>query len=193
MKEKQVSWWCSLKPGFACFNLLWLESATTPNLSEKKNWLQHSFWILFSLDLWCSNRFNYTYYSSNCPIWYDVWPMDKNTACRLNKSTSAYCKSKLQRKKNWRKKKKKSASTRHWFDDSYMFIIIRNELVYYLSPVLTPRPPPIYPPDHPAAPSRDYLQTNYLLKPTKRPSTFDIVSPTPRGKRNNWPPYYSLD
>ena len=69
-----------------------------------------------------------------------------------------------------------------------MFIIIRNELVYYLSPVLTPSPPPIYPPDHPAAPSRDYLQTNYLLKPTKRPSTFDIVSPTPRGKRNNCPP-----
>jgi len=32
---------------------------------------------------------------------------------------------------------KKSESTRHWFDDSYMFIIIRNELVYYLSPVLS--------------------------------------------------------
>ena len=67
MKEKQVSWWCSLKPGFACFNLLWLDSATTPNLSEKTD---HSFWILFSLDLWCSNRFNYTYYSSNCPM---IW------------------------------------------------------------------------------------------------------------------------
>jgi hypothetical protein len=44
--------------------------------------------------------------------------------------------------------KKKSESTRHWFDDSYMFIIIRNELVYYLSPVLSL--PTINPPDHPA-------------------------------------------
>jgi len=38
-----------------------------PKSLWKKNWL-HSFWIMFSLDLWCSNRFNYTYYSSNCPM-----------------------------------------------------------------------------------------------------------------------------
>ena len=45
-----------------------------PKSLWKKNWL-HSFWILFSLDLWCSNRFNYTYYSSNCPndMMSDLW------------------------------------------------------------------------------------------------------------------------
>jgi len=52
-----------------------------------------------------------------------IWPMER-PAC---KATA----------------KKKSESTRHWFDDSYMFIIIRNELVYYLSPVLSSPPRPI--------------------------------------------------
>lgn len=64
-------------------------------------------------------------------------------------------------------------------------------------PCWPPPPPsnaPIYPPwSSSRPPSLDYLQTNYLLKPTKRPSTFDIVAPVPRGKRNNCPPYYSLD
>jgi hypothetical protein len=82
-----------------------LDSATTPNLSEKKTDYTPSE-ILFSLDLWCSTRLNYTYYSSNCPIDMMSKPMDKIQPAELNKSTTAYCKAKLQRKKKKLKKKK---------------------------------------------------------------------------------------
>jgi hypothetical protein len=83
-----------------------LDSATTPNLSEKKTDYTPSE-ILFSLDLWCSTRLNYTYYSSNCPIDMMSKPMDKIQPAELNKSTTAYCKAKLQRKKKLKKKKEK--------------------------------------------------------------------------------------
>jgi len=133
----------ALKPGFACFNLLWLDSATTPNLSEKKL----TTLLLKSCSVSISGvRIDSIIHTTAAIVrWYDVWPMDKiPIACRLNNRPRHIAKQNCKEKKIEEKKRKNRH--RPVIDSMIVICLLLSETSLFTTCLPCWPPAPIYPP-----------------------------------------------
>jgi len=141
--ERKTSWWCSLKPGFACFNLLWLDSATTPNLSGKKTDYTPSESCSVSISGVRIDSIIHT--TAAIVLWYDVWPMDKiPIACRLNNRPRHIAKQNCKEKKIEEKKRKNRH--RPVIDSMIVICLLLSETSLFTTCLPCWPPAPIYPP-----------------------------------------------